>query len=165
MGVKALKTSELLQQLELYDEENAFVTKEESGLDTDIRTVILPRFGTMYNTGEAEFFFHKTDNEDGSETNRIFVCRYLIISGVQRTTVALLCAALAAENYEMIPGTLGYDPEENAVTYTLSTPFPDDMSDEEMKRQAEISMRVSWAQASQYAAVYEAAAKGAEYGF
>ena len=155
-----MTTAELLQKLEFEGNENEFLAKEDTGLEMDIRTVIFPDFGINGNTGEGNFFFHMLSEPGEEEAGRIFVCRYTLCFDAKDDIILPLCAESVTENYEYPVGTLGFDLEDNAVIYTLQTPLPDDLSDDEMLKQAELSVMISLRAARDLAVKYASLANG-----
>ncbi len=155
-----MTTAELLQKLDFEENENEFLPREETGLEMDIRTVLFPDFGIPGNTGEGNFFFHTLSDPGEEETGRVFVCRYTLCFDAPEDIVIPLCAEAATENCDYPLGTLGFDPEDNAFTYVLQTPFPDELTDGEMLEQAELSVMMSLRAARDFAVKYASLAEG-----
>ncbi len=144
-----MRIRKLLNQLELGDmNESVLLTKEETGLEVDIRTTLMIGFGSASNTGQGEYYFY------GEEEPQGFACRITVVPQVLPENVGPMCTELAVVNSQIPIGCFSYDPEENAVIYMLQIPLVQGLSDEDILSEANTCITLALGLASGYAAQY-----------
>ncbi len=118
------------------------VTKEDSGLETDILTTLHHSFGTMSNTAEGEFYFYKG----------FFVARMVVTTEVEAASVINLCVNISLINSELPMGCFEYDPEHEALIYSLKIPVVDGLSFEDETDLAGRCVAMAMSVSEQYSA-------------
>ncbi|MCR5790390.1 MAG: hypothetical protein K6G83_10940 [Lachnospiraceae bacterium] len=149
-----MKISELLQKLSVGEQyEKELLLKEETDLPVDMLQVIMPGYGSIGNTGLAEYYFY------GEEKPEVFACRITLVTEVLPENVDPLCTEFAVTNFSLPFGCFSYDFQENAVVYTFQVPLSDDLTDEEIIQEADACIRLAVTLAGGYVGQYEFFAK------
>ncbi len=144
-----MRIRELLNQLELGDtDESVLLTKEETGLEVDIRTTLMIGFGSTSNIGQGEYYFYGEEEPEG------FACRITVVTRVLPENIGPVCTELAVVNSQIPMGCFAYDTEENSIIYMLQTPLIQGLSDEDILSEANTCIRLAVGLASGYAAQY-----------
>jgi len=144
-----MDTKNLLEQLELSDEDEiTFLSREETGLDIDMLDMVITSFGDVSNTGEGEFFFL------GEDRPEFFVNRIKVTTGVLKENVAVILMELALTNALIPLGGFSYDPDEGCILYSLKIPLVEDLTEEEVINECDLSIRLALNLSRSYAAQF-----------